>query len=91
MRSHWDKLFREQGKVFLKVQEDIPRIEKLFKKKRVKKVLDLGCGSGRHLVYLAKKDLMFIEKDIYFNLTKDLIKKEFKNFKIPKIWLLAKI
>lgn len=28
------------------------------------------------------------EKDeIHFNFTKDLIKKEFENFEIPKIWL----
>jgi len=53
-RLAWDKIFKEKGKVFTKPQKDIPRIVKLFNEKGVKKVLDLGCGSGRHLVYLAR-------------------------------------
>jgi ubiquinone/menaquinone biosynthesis C-methylase UbiE len=54
MGKQWDKMFKEKGKVFTKVQEDIPKIAKIFKKHKVKRILDLGCGSGRHLVYLAK-------------------------------------
>lgn len=30
------------------------RIVEVFKEHTVKKVLDLGCGSGRHLIYLAQ-------------------------------------
>ena len=54
MAGQWDKIFKQQGKFFTKVQGDIPRIVKLFKRRNVKRVLDLGCGSGRHTVYLAK-------------------------------------
>lgn len=53
--KQWNKIFKRQGKVFSKPQENIPRIIKLFKKKGVKRLLDLGCGSGRHTVYLAKQ------------------------------------
>ncbi|OGZ18890.1 MAG: hypothetical protein A2Z68_01275 [Candidatus Nealsonbacteria bacterium RBG_13_38_11] len=54
MAGQWDKIFKQQGKFFTKVQGDISRIVKLFKRRNVKRVLDLGCGSGRHTVYLAK-------------------------------------
>ncbi len=50
----WDLIFKEKGKFFTKPHWDIPRLVKLFRKKSVKRILDLGCGSGRHVVYLAK-------------------------------------
>jgi len=53
--KQWDKIFKKEGKFFEKVQEDIPKITNLLKKKKAQKILDLGCGSGRHLVYLAKR------------------------------------
>ena len=56
MGKQWDKIFRKYGKFFTKPQEDIPRIVKLFKRKGIKRVLDLGCGSGRHIVYLARRN-----------------------------------
>jgi cyclopropane fatty-acyl-phospholipid synthase-like methyltransferase len=51
----WDKLYKEKGKFFEEIQEDLPRVVRLLKKSGAKRVLDLGCGSGRHLVYLAKQ------------------------------------
>jgi len=62
--KQWDKIFEKHGKVFVKPQEDIPKIVKLFKKKGVKNVLDLGCGSGRHLVYLTKQGFEVYGVDI---------------------------
>ncbi len=46
--------FKRKGKIWVKPQEDIPKIIKKWKKEGIKKILDLGCGTGRHLVYLAK-------------------------------------
>ena len=74
--KQWNRIFKEQGKVFLKPQEDIPRIMRLFKKKGVKKILDLGCGSGRHTVYLAKHGFEVYGIDIAL-----------KGIKITKSWL----
>jgi len=53
-KKAWDVAFKKMGKVFTAPQEDMPKIVKLFKENNVKKILDLGCGSGRHTVYLAK-------------------------------------
>jgi len=39
----------------MKPQKDMPSVVELFKERGVKRVLDLGCGSGRHLVYLAEQ------------------------------------
>lgn len=51
----WQKIFKEKGlNVLNKVHEDLPKIVKFLKKEKAKKVLDLGCGSGRHVIYLAQ-------------------------------------
>ncbi|RDE10865.1 MAG: hypothetical protein C4K48_12730 [Candidatus Thorarchaeota archaeon] len=52
----WDSIFREQGYLFVDPHPDMARIAVLFKEHGVKRVLDLGCGTGRHLVYLSRLD-----------------------------------
>jgi len=50
----WDKRFKKDGKVFEQPHEDMPGIISLLKEKGARTVLDLGSGSGRHLVSLAR-------------------------------------
>ena len=50
----WESIFKKQGRVFLKPQEDMRKVIRLLKKQGVKRVLDLGCGTGRHTIMLAK-------------------------------------
>jgi SAM-dependent methyltransferase len=50
----WDNLFQNEGKVFVEPHEDLPGIVKALKDVNAKRVLDLGSGSGRHVIYLAK-------------------------------------
>ena len=50
----WESVFKTKGKFFYVLHEDIPKLSKLMKQKSVKKILDLGCGSGRHTIFLAK-------------------------------------
>ncbi|MDH4212439.1 MAG: class I SAM-dependent methyltransferase [Candidatus Thorarchaeota archaeon] len=50
----WEKIFKEQGYFFLDPHPDIAHLAELFKDYGVKRILDLGCGTGRHLVYLSK-------------------------------------
>jgi len=79
MGKQWDKIFKKYGKFFTKPQEDIPKIVKLFKERGVKRVLDLGCGSGRHMVYLAKHDFEVYGIDISpqgIKIAREWLKKE---------------
>lgn len=34
--------------------EDIPTISRFFQEHKVRRILDLGCGTGRHLVHFAR-------------------------------------
>jgi ubiquinone/menaquinone biosynthesis C-methylase UbiE len=52
--KQWNEVFKKEGKVFFEPQENMAKIVDIFKKNKVKKVLDLGCGTGRHLIYFAK-------------------------------------
>ena len=51
----WNDIFIKEGKVFLEPHEDMERLTELFKINNVQKILDLGCGTGRHLIFFSKK------------------------------------
>ena len=50
----WDRIFKEQGKVFTEPHPDMKKITQLFQDHNVQRVLDLGCGTGRHMVFFTK-------------------------------------
>lgn len=89
--KQWNKIFEEKGRVFLEPKKEIIKIADIFKKRGVKKVLDLGCGSGRHVVYLAKNGFDVYGFDIAkegIRLAKEWLKDEHlkANFKIGSIY-----
>lgn len=51
----WDNVFAEKGKYFTTPHPDMERLANLFREKGVRRILDLGCGTGRHLLFLLKK------------------------------------
>jgi SAM-dependent methyltransferase len=77
--GNWEKIFREDGRVFTKTHEDMRRISKIFKKNNFKRILDMGCGTGRHTVYLSKMGFDIYGFDISrtgVRLTKNWLSKE---------------
>jgi SAM-dependent methyltransferase len=50
----WNDIFTEKGKVFEEFHPDINKLGKIFKEKGFKRILDLGCGTGRHLIFFCK-------------------------------------
>jgi ubiquinone/menaquinone biosynthesis C-methylase UbiE len=53
--NSWNQIFKKEGVLFTSPHQDMPKVSQLFFQNNVKKILDLGCGSGRHVVFLAKK------------------------------------
>ncbi|MFX1299051.1 MAG: methyltransferase domain-containing protein [Promethearchaeota archaeon] len=56
-KKRWDEIFRdeEKSKIILSgIQEGIAEFAEICKKNKFKRILDLACGSGRHILYLAE-------------------------------------
>ncbi|MBI5206876.1 MAG: class I SAM-dependent methyltransferase [Candidatus Firestonebacteria bacterium] len=80
----WDKLFiqKEWQLFFNKIHPAIPSFVNELKDAKLKYILDLGCGIGRHSIYLAKKGFLvsaFDKAEYGLKLTKELL--EFQDLK----------
>ena len=54
--NNWDLIYKQhRASMQREPHEDMPQVVSLFQQRGVKKVLDVGCGAGRHVVYLAGK------------------------------------
>jgi ubiquinone/menaquinone biosynthesis C-methylase UbiE len=68
-----------EKKIFRIPHKDLPRFVKLLRKIKAKRILDLGCGTGRHVIALAKKGFEVYGIDIAknaLNLAKERLKEE---------------
>jgi tellurite methyltransferase len=50
----WNTVFQQEGKVFTTPHEDMRQFVEAVRHHNGQNVLDVGCGSGRHVVYLAR-------------------------------------
>jgi SAM-dependent methyltransferase len=56
-RSQWEQIFISAGHVLPEPAPLVIQFAEQLKERRVKSVLDLGCGSGRHVVHMRQKGL----------------------------------
>ncbi len=55
METTWEKIY-EKGKLLkMEPHDEIESIAKYFKSNKANRILDLGSGGGRHLIFLARK------------------------------------
>ena len=58
----WDNIFRREGHVFIKPHEFLPEFIAALPT-RPASILDLGCGTGRHLITLAEQGFHMVGFD----------------------------
>jgi len=54
LTNAWNEIFKQRGRVFTEPHEDMPGIVQRLKATGARAILDLGSGTGRHVVYLAR-------------------------------------
>lgn len=59
----WNRIYK-QYKTYGAPLDHISELGKMFKERRVKNILDLGCGSAKHIAYLAKQEFSLYGIDI---------------------------
>ena len=60
----WEPVYKEKGDLYPDVMPEVKEYSKIFKKNNYKKILDLGCGTGRNTIYLAQQGFSVYALDI---------------------------
>jgi SAM-dependent methyltransferase len=55
--TQWEKIFQRDGHVFPEPRPQVTRFAETLLERGLTSVLDLGCGTGRHVVHMAQKGL----------------------------------
>lgn len=50
----WETLYKEKGIIQKEPSQFVKEAVRFFMRQKLEKILDLGCGTGRHTLYLAK-------------------------------------
>ncbi len=54
MSKVWDELYNKQGKKYVSRLDGVGKLADFWQEEEVKNVLDVGCGSGKHLLKLVE-------------------------------------
>lgn len=60
----WNEIYCKQGEVQKEILPTVYNFVELLKQEKKEKILDLGCGTGRHSLYLAQNGFMVTATDI---------------------------
>ena len=60
----WDRIYRVRGDLRFAVLPKIRKAARDFKASNYKKILDLGCGTGKHSIFLAKQGFLVYATDM---------------------------
>lgn len=62
--QEWDRIYKDQGEVQFDVLPTVIVAADIFKRNGCKTIMDLGCGTGRHSIYLAQQGFKVYATDI---------------------------
>lgn len=62
--QEWDKIYKEQGEIQFDVLPTVRVAVDIFKRNECNNIMDLGCGTGRHTIYLAEHGFKVHATDI---------------------------
>lgn len=62
--QEWDKIYREQGEVQHEVLPTVMFAAEIFAKHNCSTVMDLGCGTGRHTIFIANRGFHVYATDV---------------------------
>jgi ubiquinone/menaquinone biosynthesis C-methylase UbiE len=57
-QKQWNQIYKDKGASYASSLSYWNTLIELFKKNEVKTILDIGCGSGNHLLKLAKEEFL---------------------------------
>lgn len=60
----WERIYKEKGDLRFAVLPKIRRAAGIFREKDYKRILDLGCGTGKHSIFLAKQGFQVYATDV---------------------------
>jgi ubiquinone/menaquinone biosynthesis C-methylase UbiE len=62
--KEWDKIYKQFGEIQSEILPSVRIAVEIFKKYNCKNIMDLGCGTGRHTIYLAQNNFNVLATDI---------------------------